>query len=177
MEESTLRLEALPPELLRDVAALCIGRYDSSRAEVRRLRLTCKALLSAAEAALASGLVTVTLWPRTWPPPSMDLITRCARHLNLAFCREEVTDEAVRALAEAAPQLVELYLQHCHRVTDISPLASLRALTHLNLSGTGVEDVSSLAACTALRTLQLYDTKVKDTSALQQSNAALRIRR
>ena len=52
MEGRTLRLEALEPELLRSIAAICIGSYDpygsQRRAEVRQLRLTCRALLEAA---------------------------------------------------------------------------------------------------------------------------------
>ena len=85
-EPTTLRLEALEPEHLRSIAAICIGSYGyggERRAEAGRLRLTCRALLEAAEAAIAHGLVEVRLFPTVWPPPSMRVLTRCARHLDL----------------------------------------------------------------------------------------------
>ncbi len=69
-EEPTLRLDQLPPDALRLVAAGCIrpcelDEWGDLRAEeAGRLRGACKALLSAAEAALASGLVKVWLEPK-----------------------------------------------------------------------------------------------------------------
>ena len=135
-EPATLRLEALEPELLRSIAAICIGSYGYSsqrRAEVARLRLTCRALLEAAEAAIEHGLVNVMLRPTAWPPPSMRVLTRCARRLNLFKCREQVTNEVLRQLAETAPDLVVLSLHGCRHVTDIAPLASLKSLTNLLL--------------------------------------------
>ncbi len=131
-EEPALRLDQLPPDALRLIAAECIGPNVNSnnrrRAEAGRLRAGCKALRSAAEAALASGLVRVLLEPRSWPPPSMGVLTRCARHLHLYFCRGQVTDEAVRVLAEAAPRLAWLSLWKCRHVTDVSALASIPSL-------------------------------------------------
>ena len=172
-EEPALRLDQLPPDALRLVAAGCIGSYEPDeygdvlrRAEAGRLRGSCKALLSAAEAAVASGLVKVCLWPKAWPPPSMGVLTRCARHLDLCDCWEQVTNEALRELAEAAPELEGLTLAYSGRVTDVSALASMRSLNFLNLSSTGVADVSPLSACTALTELLLYGTKVTDVSAL-----------
>ena len=140
MEGRTLRLEALEPEHLRSIAAICIGSYSGPfspqrGAEVRRLRVTCRALLEAAEAAIAHGPVDVWLYPKAWPPPSMRVLTRCARHLYLYKCGEQVTNEAVRQVAEAAPDLVWLGLSFCHHVTDIAPLASLKSLTWLCLYG------------------------------------------
>ena len=170
-EPTTLRLEALEPEHLRSIAAICIGSYDPyhmrRRAEVGRLRLTCRALLEAAEAAIASGLVKVLLAPNEWPPPSMRVLTRCARRLNLYYCREQVTNEAVRQVAEAAPDLVVLSLESCRRVTDIAPLASLKSLTYLRLWGCAeVKSVKALRSCTALTELNLYGTNVTDASSL-----------
>ena len=173
-EPTTLRLEALEPELLRSIAAICIASYENDpygserRAEVGRLRLTCRALLEAAEAAIEHGLVKVWLLPKAWPPPSMRVLTRCARHLGLRYCREQVTNEALRQLAEAAPDLIKLDLLGCTYVTDIAPLASLKSLTSLSLFGcTGVKSVKALRSCTALTHLSLgMFTRVTDASTL-----------
>jgi hypothetical protein len=179
--EPTLRLEALEPEHLRSIAAICIGSCGrplspQRGAEVARLRLTCRALLEAAEAAIAHGLVEVWLRPKAWPPPSMRVLTRCARHLDLYECREQVTNEAVRQLAEAAPDLVGLILMDCRHVTDIAPLASLKSLTFLLLWSTGVKSVKALRSCTSLTELDLWFTSVTDASTLA-SIEGLRIHR
>ena len=172
MEGRTLRLEALEPELLRSIAVMCIGSYSNPydsqrRAEVGRLRLTSRALLEAAEAAIEHGLVTVRLSPKAWPSPSMRVLTRCARRLHLYFCRGQVTNEVIRQVAEAAPDLIKLDLGGCRHVTDIAPLASLKSLTYLGLEGcTGVKSVKALRSCTALTELFLIDSSVTDASTL-----------
>ena len=82
----------------------------------------------------------------------MRVLTRCARRLRLYECREQVTNEVVRQLAEAAPDLVGLSLFCCRHVTDIAPLASLKSLTYLELGGCTVESVKALRSYTTSST-------------------------
>jgi uncharacterized protein YjbI with pentapeptide repeats len=51
-------------------------------------------------------------------------------------------------------------------LADLSPLAGLSGLQHLDLDGTPVSDVSALAGLSGLQHLGLSDTPVSDVSAL-----------
>ena len=52
------------------------------------------------------------------------------------------------------------------RVTDISPLAGLNRLTNLSLTATAIDDVSALAGLEALQILSLSNTKITDLTPL-----------
>jgi len=67
---------------------------------------------------------------------------------------------------EYASNLQTLILQ-ANSITEISPLANLRALTALNLRNNAVSDISPLAALTALHTLDLGINAVEDIRPLE----------
>ncbi len=85
-----------------------------------------------------------------------------ARCTTLDLRHTRVSDVSPLASLTA---MTSLNLAHT-RLIDLSTLASLTALTSLNLSGTQVSDVSPLARLTALTSLVLADTQVSDVSAL-----------
>ena len=80
-----------------------------------------------------------------------------------------ITD--IRGL-EFARNLVELHLgDEGNYVTDLSPLATLTALTHLNIGGNRVADLRPLANLTNLTGLSLWNNQVTDISPLRSLTA------
>ncbi|MBM3724894.1 MAG: hypothetical protein FJW40_05670 [Acidobacteria bacterium] len=84
-----------------------------------------------------------------------------------------------RTKADITPLAALTALQHVDLtgtpVTDITPLAALTALQHLQLGETEVTDVTPLAALTALKTLHLWDTGVIDVTPLAALTALHRL--
>ena len=62
-------------------------------------------------------------------------------------------------------EVVFIYI-HNERMSDITRLARLTSLKHLNLDNTQVRDVAPLAGLTNLNWLSLYGTEVKDVTPL-----------
>ena len=76
-----------------------------------------------------------------------------------------ITD--IRGL-EFARNLFQLHLgDEGNSVTDLSPLATLTALTHLNVGGNQVADLRPLANLTNLTGLSLWNNQVTDVSPLR----------
>lgn len=73
--------------------------------------------------------------------------------------------DAFQAAAEGL-KLQQLNLRGATALQDLAPLAGLRNLRYLFVSGTGVSDVSPLAGLRNLRYLDLSDTGVPDVSPL-----------
>ena len=80
-----------------------------------------------------------------------------------------ITD--IRGL-EFAQNLVELHLgDEGNYVTDLSPLATLTALTYLNVGGNQVADIRPLANLTNLTGLSLWNNQVTDVAPLRSLTA------
>ncbi|KEG05138.1 leucine-rich repeat protein (LRRP), partial [Trypanosoma grayi] len=75
--------------------------------------------------------------------------------------------------------LVKIVLQHCRRLTDVSPLASIETLEEVNTSGSegGVRTVGALGRLPVLRVLDLEYTAITDEEleALSGSRSLVKI--
>lgn len=77
------------------------------------------------------------------------------------------TDEKLAQLLTHLPQLEKLVLKDCHQVTEVSSVAGLTNLMHLEINyGPELVDITPLAGLTRLKVLDLKNTQVEDLGPL-----------
>jgi len=77
------------------------------------------------------------------------------------------TDEKLAQVSTHLPQLEKLVLKDCHQITDISPVAGLTNLMHLEMNyAPELVDIAPLAGLTRLKVLDLKNTQVQDLGPL-----------
>lgn len=77
------------------------------------------------------------------------------------------TDEKLAQVLTHLPQLEKVILKDCTQITDISPVADLTNLMHLEMNyAPELVDIKPLAGLTRLKVLDLKSTRIQDLKAL-----------
>ena len=91
--------------------------------------------------------------------------------LNLYKFKDNVTDEILGTMVELFPQLEEIDLFNCQKITDagIAHLKGLTNLQNLNLGRINITEagVAHLAGIMQLKTLKLYHTGITDEGLIK----------
>ena len=87
--------------------------------------------------------------------------------LRVLHLPSTITDEQLAQVSTHLPRLEKLILKDCHLVTDISPVAGLTNLKHLEMNpAPELVDITPLAGLTHLKVLDLKNSQVQDLGPL-----------